>query len=249
MKKFAYLSDILFSFFVSSVFTLCLFRYLRVKLLPAFLLALLCGALTAAAVGSVLQMRRKNLYLKKSDETVKQKLLLHLALLSDEGKTEFFQNALSTDETPVSRFGKLRVFTEREFYFLNFTLAPVGADEVARLSRLKTGKRKILLCSKIEDAALSLCNRLGVEVKTGEWVYNRLKEEGRLPEHYLGEESAVQRQRKIKLWFSKSNAKRFLIGGTLVLLLARITPFYYYYLLVGCLLLLVAVFVRIFGYE
>lgn len=249
MKKFAYFSDILFSFFVSALFTLCLFRYLGVKLLPAFLLALLCGALTAAAVGSILQVRRKNLYLKKSDETVMQKLLLHLALLSDESKTEFFRRALTTSETPVSRFGKLRVFTEREFYFLNFTLAPVNADEVARLSRLKTGKRKILLCAQIEDAALQLCSRLGVEVKTGEWVYNRLKEDGLLPQHYLGEESAAKPKRKMKLWFSKANAKRFLIGGAIILLLARITPFYYYYLLVGCLLLLTSIFVRIFGYE
>lgn len=249
MKKFAFFSDLLFSFFVSALFTLCLFRHLGVKLLTAFLLALLCGGLTTAAIGSILQMRRKNLYLKKSDETIKQKLLLHLALLSDEGKTEFFQTALSTAEAPVSRFGKLRVFTEREFYFLNFTLAPVGADEIARLSRLKTGKRKILLCSKIEDAALALCQRLGVEVKTGEWVYNRLKEEGRLPEHYLGEETAIKRKHKRKLWFSKANAKRFLVGGALVLLIARLTPFYYYYLLVGCLLLLLSVLIRIFGYE
>lgn len=249
MKKFAFFSDVVFSFFVGGLFTLCLFRSLGVKLLTAFLLALFCGGLTAAAVGSILQARRKNLYLKKSDESVKQKLLLHLALLSDESKTEFFQNALSTAEAPVSRFGKLRVFTQREFYFLNFTLAPVGADEVAKLSRLKTGKRKILLCSTIEDAALTLCNRLGIEVKTGEWVYCRLKENNLLPKEYLGEENAITHKRKIKLCFSKANAKRFLVGGAITLLLARISPFYYYYLLVGCLLLLAAVFIRIFGYE
>ena len=250
MKKFAFLSDVVFTFFVSAIFTLCLFRYLGVRLPIALLLAALCGGLTAAAVGSILQIRRKNLRLKKSDETQKQKLLLHLALLSDEGKTEFFRNALSTQETPASRFGRLRVFTKTEFYFLKFPLAPVGADEVASLSRLKTGKRKILLCSQIEENALSLCNRLGIEVKTGEWVYKRLKESDLLPEHYLGEENTANKgKRKIRLWFSKANAKRFLVGGALVLLLSRLTPFYYYYLLLGCLLLLASVFVRIFGYE
>ena len=249
MKKFAFFSDIFFSLFVSAIFTLCLFRYLGVRLLPALFLALLCGALTAAAVGAILQMRRKNLYLKKSDEAIKQKLLLHLALLSDEEKTEFFQNALSATDTPAKRFGKLRIFTPSAFYFLRFTLAPVNADEVAQLSRLKTGKQTILLCSSIEESALSLCQRLGIDVKTGEWVYRRLKEGNLLPEHYLGEESAIKGRRKVKLWFSKANSKRFLVGGTLTLLLARITPFYYYYLLIGCLLLLSAVFIRIFGYE
>ena len=249
MKKFAFLSDVLFSFFVSFLFTLFLFRYMRIALPLAFTLALLCGGLTASAVGAILQTRRKNLYLKKSDEALKEKLLLHLALLSDEGKTQFFQHALSSEDAPTSRFGRLRLTTKTNFYFLNFSLAPVCADDIASLSRLKTGKQKVLLCSQIEESAFSLCTRLGIEVKTGEWVYKQLKERELLPEEYLGDEPVKKRKLRIKLWFSKSNAKRFLIGGALVLLLARLTPFYYYYLLLGSLLLLAAVFIRIFGYE
>lgn len=248
MKKFAFLSDILFTFFVSFLFTLFLFRHLRVRLPLALALALLCGGLTASAIGSILQVRRKNLYLKKSDETQKEKLLLHLALLSDEGKTQFFQRALSTEELPASRFGRLRLSTKTDFYFLKFSLAPVCADEIASLSRLKTGKQKILLCAQIEEAAYSLCNRLGIEVKTGEWVYKQLKERELLPSEYLGDEP-IKPKRRLKLWFAKSNAKRFLVGGALVLLLARLTTFYYYYLLLGCLLLLAAILIRIFGYE
>lgn len=249
MKKIAFFSDILFSFFVSFLFTLFFFRYLHVELLPALLLACLCGVLTAAAVGAILQIRRKNLYLKKSDETQKEKLLLHLALLSDEEKTKFLQRALTTEESVASRFGRLRLFTKTEFYFLKFSLAPVCADEIANLSRLKTGKKKILLCSQIEETAFSLCNRLGIEVKTGAYVYKLLKERNLLPETYLGDEPSTRRKHRIKLWLSKSNAKRFLVGGALVLLLSRLTPFYYYYILLGCLLLFTAVFVRIFGYE
>lgn len=249
MKKFAFFSDILFSFFVSFLFTLFLFRYLRVSLSLSLILALLCGGLTAAAVGAILQIRRKNLRLKKSDEMQKEKLLLHLALLSDESKTKFFQRALASEDSPTSRFGRLRLTTKTNFYFLSFSLAPVCADEIASLSRLKTGKQKVLLCSQIEEAAFSLCNRLGIEVKTGEWVYKKLKEKELLPAEYLGDEPVKKSKRHIKLWFSKSNAKRFLVGGALVLFLSRLTPFYYYYLLLGCLLLLAAIFVRIFGYE
>lgn len=247
MKKFAFFSDLVFSFFVSFLFTIILFRYLGVALTPALFLACLCGLLTAAAIGAILQVKRKNIYLKKSDETLKEKLLLHLALLSDEGKTQFFQRALSTEEATASRFGRLRLFTKTNFYFLKFSLAPVCADEIANISRLKTGKKKILLCSQIDETAFNLCNRLGIEVKTGEGVYKLLKEGNLLPETYLGDEPTKQRKRRVKLWFSKSNAKRFLVSGALLLMLSRITPFYYYYLLLGCLLLLAAVFIRIFG--
>lgn len=251
MKKFAFISDIIFTFFVCFLFTLCLFRYVGVTLLPALLLATLCGALTAFAVGSILQYRRKTYFLKRTDESQKQKLLLHLALLSDEKKTEFFKNALSLGcELPVNRFGRGRIYTQEEFYFLKFPLAPVTADEIASLSRLKTKKKKILLCAQIEDAAFSLCNRLDIEVRTGEWVYTFLKSQNALPTSYLGEASAaVKNKRRFRLWFSRSNAKRFLACGALILLFSRLTPFYYYYLLLGVLLLIAAVFVRIFGYE
>ena len=174
--------------------------------------------------------------------------MLHLALLSDEEKTEFFQRAFSSGECTLHRFAPLELFTEREFYFLAFPLTPMNADAVVRLALSKTDKQKILLCNKIDDAALSLCERLGIDVKTGEWVYRHLKEQSLLPENYLGEALKLPK-RKVKLWFSKNNAKRFLVGGAMVLFLAQITPFYYYYLLVGCLLLLTAILVRVFGYE
>ena len=248
MKKFAFLSDIFFSFFVSFLFTLFLFRYLRISLSLALFLASICGILTAVSIGAILQTKRKVLFLKKSDETRKEKLLLHLALLSDEGKTQFFQRALSTEEGTANRFGRLRLFTKTEFYLLKFSLAPVSADEIASFSRLQTGKKKILLCSQIEQNALALCNRLGIEVNTGERVYKLLKERNLLPENYLGEGPTPPKKRN-RLWFAKSNAKRFLVSGALVLLLAKLTPFYYYYLLFGSLLLLLATFVRIFGYE
>ncbi len=249
MKKFAFLSDILFAFFVSGIFTLLLFRYLQISLPLALLLALLCSVLTGSAVGAILQAKRKTLYLKRSDETQKKKLMLHLSLLSDEQKTEYFTRLLSTEEEPANRFGKLRIFTKTEFYFLKFPLSPLSADEIPNLARLKTGKKKILLCSQIEEQAYALCKRLDIEVRTGEWVYKRLKTLGALPEEYLGDTSSHKKRGRVKLWFSRKNAKRFLVSGALILLLARVSPFSIYYLLFGVTLLGVAVFTRIFGYE
>ena len=250
MKKFAFFSDILFTFFVGGLLSLCLFRHYAIRLPVALFLSILCGVLCAASVGAVLQAKRKNLYLKKSDEAIKEKLLFHLVLLSDEGKTQFFQRVLSTDEERANRFGRLRLSTKTDFYFLKFSLAPVCADEILPFTRLKTGKQKILLCGQIEEGALALCDRLGIRVKTGEWVYAQAKEKSLLPAQYLGEEERdKKRKRKWKSCFSKSNAKRFLLSGALVLLIARLTPFYYYYLLFGFLLIAAAVYTRVFGYE
>ena len=255
MKKFAFISDLIFTFFVVAIFSLCLFRYLDVTLWYAVALACLCGTLATLAVGAILSIRRKNAFLKKSDELKKQKLLTHLALSSDEANTEFFRKFLQDSKnetaTKVKRFARLRLYTETEFYFLHFSFTPVTADEIAAFSRLKTGKKqKILLCSQIHEDAKALCERLHIDLRTGNELFLALKKADALPEKFLGEETVNKKAgRKFKLWFAKSNSRRFLTSGTLILLLSWLTPFSYYYLIMGSLLLLIAVFTRIFGYE
>ncbi len=250
MKKIAFFSDLIFTFSISGIFTLVLFRYLKIPLFLALLLAVLCGGLTALAVSCLTRLRKNKRIVKAKSEEEKQKLLLHLALLSDEEKTEFFKVALSTPDDPLGRFGRLRLFSKTEFYFLKFSLTPLSADEIPNLARLKTGKNKVLLCAQIEEDALRLCSRLHIEVRTGEWVYDRLREKNALPERFLGDKSdAPNPPKRRRLWFAKRNAKRFLLGGGLILLLSRLSPFTYYYLAAGCILLCASAFIRIFGYE
>ena len=194
--------------------------------------------------------KRKYYFLKKSDEALKQKLALHLALISNEQKTEFFKNVLSEDIAPARRFGALRIVTDKCFYFLQFTLAPVTPDSIAALARLKTNKEKILLCLDIENAAKELCKQLHIQIKTAEEVFVMVKSKDALPEKFFGDENTESKRRyRAKLCFAKSNSRRFLWSGTLLLITSLITPFSYYYLVVGTLLFITAVFVRIFGYE
>lgn len=249
MRKSAFISDVLFAFFLTFLFLLCLFRHLRISLPLSFLLATAFGGVTGWLTAVHLQKKRNAVFLKKSDEEKKEKLLLHLALLPDEEKTEYFKTALNKNE-PTQRFGKLRVFTRTTMYFLQFSFSPVGADTVAKLSRLKTGKRRILLCSNIEPQAKELCSRLKIEVRTGEEVYADLKEKDALPSRYLGEENATEKNaRKFRLWLKKSNARHFLVGGAVLLITSLYTPFPKYYLLFGNAMLITALCVRIFGND
>ncbi len=249
MKKSAYLSDILFTFLMTAIFTLCLFRYLGIGLFPALLLAILCGLLSALAIAAWLGHKRRHFFLKKSDEALKQKLLLHLSLLSDEKKSALFYNLLRQDDE-VRRMGKLRLCGQNSFYFLHFRFAPVSPDDIACLSRLKTAKQKILFCNEIEDSALRLCARMNIQVRAGDEVFRLLREKNALPNAYLGEdETAKKRKFRFRVCFAKSNSRRFLVGGALILLTSLITPFPYYYLITGSLLLVVAVCIRVFGYS
>ena len=250
MKKSAFISDLIFTFSLSFLFTLCVFRYFHLSLVGATLLGFVCGILAAGAVGALLQSKRKMLFLKKSDEAQKEKLLTHLSLLGDEQKTSFFHQAFSKSNASVRRSGRLRLFSDEAFYFLRFHFAPVTADEVASAARWKTAKKKFLLCSEIEESAAALCKKLDIELWTGEKIYVALKESDALPKTYFGEENAEKRsKRKLRLCFSKRNAKSFFVGGALLLLSSLFTPFPYYYLIFGTLLFLASALIRIFGYS
>jgi hypothetical protein len=247
MKRSAFISDIIFAFFVAFICTLFLFRYVGIGLFPATLLAVLCGILTACAIFTLLQSKRKTIFLKRSDEAKKTKLLFHFACLSDEGKTNFFLQNFPSD-TPIKRFGRLRFVNESHFYLLHFTFAPVTADEIAAFSRLKTSKEKVLLCSKIEDDAYALAQKLNIRTLTGNEVYATLKDANALPEQYIGDENReVKRKRRFELWFSRKNAKPFLTAAALTLFTAFISPFPYYYFIFGGILLFTSVIIRIFG--
>lgn len=249
MKRSAFISDIIFAFFVGFLCTLFLFRTLSVRLFPAILLSAVCGALSAGAIFSLLQSKRKTVFLKRSDEAKKEKLLFHLACLSDEEKTKFFLDRIQAD-TPVKRFGKLRLTTDENFYLLRFSFTPVTSDEVAAFSRWKTDKEKVLLCSKIEEHAYALAEKMRIRILTGNEVYAFLKDNDALPEKYPNEETAEsKRKRRFELWFSRKNAKPFLVAAALTLFTAFFSPFPYYYYLFSGLLLIASVTIRIFGYK
>lgn len=249
MKKTAFISDIIFTFLTCGLCTLCLFRYLRVSLPVSFLLSVVCGALAACSLFAFLQCKRKMVFLKKSDEAKKEKLLTHLALLSEEQKTNFFQQVLSQD-APIRRFGKSRLYSDTQFFQIRCGFSAVTAEDVAAFSRLKNSKEKILLCCHIQEEALSLANRLHIIVWNADQIFELIKTRNAFPEHFLGEENNENhRQRKLHICFSKKNGKRFFTSGAMLTILSLFTPFSTYYLLWGGLLLLLALFIRIFGYE
>jgi hypothetical protein len=251
MRKIAFISDLLFAFFLSFVVSLVLFRLLRLAPLLAFLLATLCGGLTTLSYAAFRRSKRKHEFLKKSEERTKEKLLLHLNLSDVERNVEFIKTLLTKQapDTQIRRIGKNRLSTKTEIYFLYFSFAPVNADNVAEVARLKTNRKKILLCSRAEDAAVTLCKRLHIELQNGEDLFFAVQKADAFPDRFLGNEEEIVGKRPFQLCFSKSNARRFLISGALVLSLSTLTPFTSYYLVFGGILLLAALFTRIFGKE
>lgn len=262
MKKSAFISDIIFAFLVIFLPAVCLFRYWRFPLAAAAALAALTGAFASLLTYFFLRRKREKLCLKKQDEETRDKLLLHLALQGKEENVKYFAEFFSAHdaeggktEAPVDvktngRKEVSRLETEDILFFPLFSVRPVDGDAVAAVLRVKSEKRKYLLCGELAPEAEKLCARFDIRAITGNEVYCILKKGEALPEHYLGEDtSAPKKKKRLRAWFAKSNSRRFLLGGTLILLTSLITPFPLYYIILGSALVLSAVFVRIFGYR
>ena len=251
MKKIAFISDLIFTFFVSFLCSVLLFRHLRLGLWLALALAVLCALLIAFSVGAYLYSKRKNVFMKKSEAVEREKFLSHLALSGNEANAELLKSLLLSQapNSQIKRTGKNRLTSADTVYFFLFTFSPITADDVAPFTRLKTHRKKILLCNKADETALDICGRFSIAIKTGDKLFDELKDANALPKTFLGDTTNDAAKRKWKLWLSKSNSRRFLLSATLILLLARFTPFYYYYLAFGILLLFAAVLTRMFGKE
>ena len=217
MKKSAYISDVIFTFFTAFLPTVCFFRFLGLPLVLAFIIATVCGVLCSIAVGALLFHKRKQFFLKKTEEECKEKLLFHLALLSDRQKTDYFLRVFSDEQ--AKQWGKLRIHTPTHCYFIQCNISPVTADCLLSFSRIKTEKEKVVLCAEMDETARSFCNRLHIQVKTANEVYLLCKEKNALPEKFLGDESPNPSKRKIRLWFAKRNSKQFFFSSCILILI------------------------------
>lgn len=254
MKKIAFISDLIFTFCVSFLFTACFFRFLRLSLVAALALSALCATLVTCAMAAWLNARRKKFFLKKADAEAKEKLLTHLALLPDDKLTDYFFDYFTilsaqpqADCAPKQR-GNLQLSAGDKVYFLHFRFAPATPDTVAEVFRTETEQTKVLLCGSIDTQAQALCKKWNIQTRTGDEVYAALKQANALPAVYLGD-TGKQPKPKLKLWFAKRNARRYLTSAALIFLLAQLTPFFLYYLIFSVLLLLTAILVRVLGYE
>lgn len=223
-------SDTLFTSFITGFLCLCVLRYYRIPLWGAVLLALCLAVLVGTGVFLFLSRRKQNKRLLQRDAEGKDKLMLHLALSSEESVKKLFLGLLTEEPT-----------------YLLFSMQPLSADEVAQKLKITEGHFS-LWCNALTPEAKTLCNDFSVTVKEGTEVYFLLKEQDRLPEKYIcGERKKLPFRDKIRRFVERKNARSFLISGSILLFFSLFSFFPIYYLVSGSLLLISALFIRIFG--
>ena len=248
MKKWVLISDLIFAFFVCFLPLLCLLRYWRWSLGGALIVASLFGVGTTFFVLLFKKKKDEKLLLKLGEEKEKRLLLSHFALLSS-------SQCLATlyPHLPVQQIDAIHYVEENEtLIFSLFLWTQIKIDDLLPLLkiRLQLGKKAKILCDEATTDAAAFAAQFDVECVQGAILYKQLKEENRLPEKYLSEPHFTKKKKRLpRIWFSKSNSRRFLICGGLLLLSSLLVPFPIYYLCFGGLLVLAAILIRVLGYR
>ncbi len=247
MKKWVFISDLLFAFLAAFLPIVCLLRYFGLNLLLSIVAAALFGVGVAALVGFFKRKKHAKLLLQRGEEREKDLLIKHLALLSSKDSL-----SLLYPDSPVGQTDGIAYAKTEELTFAIFLWRTLTEEDVLPVIRicLKEGKRGKLVCNDLTPSASALLAQFSLTYEVGEEVYAKLKEVGRLPENYLSEPYFVKKKKRLtRIWFSKKNSRRFLTGAILLFLSSFLVPFPYYYIVFGCLMTVAAVLIRVLGYR
>lgn len=211
-------------------------RSAAVALAFAIIACLLFGALSFLYIS---RKQNKRLLLSR-DEKHKKLLSLHLSLSSDEYICNLFSKALTgEDETAEVKGGK--VFTDTCAYFFNFQMQALSEDDIARVIKYDSDKKKIIFCSRASIEAAALAENFLIEIRQIDAAYSLLKERDLLPEKYVYEGAKkISIWKRVKARFTRKLCAPLFWSGAGLLFLSYFTFFPIYYIVIGGIMLILS---------
>lgn len=229
--------------------SLGILRYFRMQ----FSLAVVLACLFALAAGGIVFLieytRHRRRALSRKEREKRDKLLLHLALEREERVRASILSAFAADGSEAHLEGDA-LKADGEIYIPRFSMQPVSADAIARLIREYGSTPFTVVCNELSPEAEKLLAPFGLKALRGDDVYALFERTQTTPAQLIcGEIPRRSVRQRLRLSFSKKNARPFFVSGLLLLVMSLFTFFPLYYLISGTLLMLCAVTVRIFGYA
>ena len=175
-------------------------------------------------------------------------LLLHLALEKEERVRADLLSALAADGKNASCEEDV-LSSEGVLLIPIFTMEPLSADMVASLLK-KYGEAPFkIVCNSLTAEAEKLLLTFQKGAVKGDEVY-ALFARTKMPSPLIcGQLPRRSLRGRLRISFSKKNARPFFVSGLLLLFMSLFTLFPLYYLVTGSVLLVAAVLVRAVGFS
>ncbi len=250
MKKFdlPLILDVLFYSLAVGAVSFCILRYFRLPLPLSFFVSLLFLLSAAILVYIFTARRHRKMRLSKKQESEKRALMLHLALERPERVRALLLSALLADGKEAHLEKELRVDDTSAVFA--FTMQPLSADAVAKLLQEYGREQFLLFCNSLSPESESLLFQFSIKTYRADEVYSLISRTDCMPKELIcGNLPQKTAKTRLLAAIKKSNARPIFVSGLLLLLMSLFTVFPLYYLISGCLLVLSAVAVRLFGYS
>ena len=247
--KFSIVTDILF---YSAAAFLLTFTVLRYYALPLWL-CIVASLFLAIAVGMIAYLVTSGKYAKKllnrRERNAKDALILHLTLDSEQNVNRSIYQAYRASGKDIVLSTDNQLYSEGKRLIPLFTMEAVSADIVASFMR-KHGMTFALLCNKLSPDAEKLAATFEIPYILGDEIFRMFRETNTTPNPLIcGELPRRTLKTKMRIAFSKQNARPFFVSGSLLLIMSLFVLFPVYYLISGAILLSCSVIVRFFGYA
>lgn len=249
MKKidFTLIADVIFYAVCVWFLSIGLMRYFRMDFTLAAILSSLFTLAGAGVSFLLLSLSHKKRRLNKKETAAREALLLHLALEKEERVRAALLNAYLADGKKA-HLNEDFLVVEDALYIPRFTMQPLSADEIARLIRAY-GKPAIL-CNALTPEAEKLAASFGLKVVRGDEIYALFTRTNTTPSPLILAELPRKSVRgTLRRIVSKKSARPFFTSGILLLFMSLFTFFPIYYLVSGCILTLLAICIRLFGFT
>ena len=191
--------------------------------------------------------KKNNLQLKLSQQSDAEQMFL--SLLLDRNPLDFYYNLFQTrHQTVIKKTNYLIVKTHdnKNLLFHPFLkLSPLTEDDLISISKLDKKIDKIMIICNLKSAS---CNDYISKIKTPIEIFDKYQTYSHLYQEYdffpvITREEKIKTSFKsrLKIIFSKSKIKGYVLAGLIVLISSIYSPFSLYYKIIASLLFLFAI--------
>lgn len=218
----------------------------------SYIIALCIGLLFGLMAFKFFTGKQKDIKLKKSEESLCQKVIIELCFNKKEFAEQLFFKAFQLKNlNPVKRFNGIYIESERKVHYFLFSFDGVKKSQIVKSFNMAGKDNETVLWADsfnkdIVDFATKFNGR--VILCDGKKAFVTLKEFDLLPKEFCPVASAVKSKPNIKLnILNKKKAKNYLLFGVTFLIMSYFVYFKVYYIVFGCLFLMLSLVAILFG--
>ncbi len=253
MKKLTFIIDVAFISFCAFLLAFAITQYFldkAVALSISLTLTLITGVITAR----VMQVKRAKRFNNDELNKAQAKTLMQLKFLSPSTVNNLFIKAFKNKNILAEKRKSYVYLPEKNLLLLNhFSFSPLTFKEVITFyNAMPSSSVGYIFCESLSDELTNIISKFNGRILIRNFItaYNILSEGSALPQNDLPIElEPLTRKLNFKLLLNKKHARKFFFFGAYFIIFSMFSLLKIYYLICGCIFLIFAIFVRLFGYK